>query len=122
MAKSRKPSRAKTSAGRADLHRVKTPRLPKQEYLDWRSFDPATFAKNDRFKLMDELLTYRDNLKELLRDKGKYVLIKGRAVVGIYADEQEAIRTAIDRFGGEPVLVKQIAVKEPMITMGGILD
>lgn len=63
MAKSGKPSRAKKSARRADHHQLETPRLPKQEYLDWRTFDPPTFAKNDCFKLMDGLLTYRDHLK-----------------------------------------------------------
>jgi hypothetical protein len=120
MAKSQKPAQAKKSAQRADSHQAKKPRLPKQQYLDWRTFDLSTFAHNDRFKLMEELLTYRDHLKELLHHKGKYVLIKGREVIGIYADEREAICEAATRFGGEPVLIKQIAVKELIHSMGGI--
>jgi hypothetical protein len=121
MAKAPRPTRAKKSARRADNHRVKKPRLPKQEYLDWRTFDPSMFAHNENFKLMEELFTYKAHLKELLRDKGKYVLIKGREVIGIYADEQDALREAAARFGYEPALIKQIAAKEPLITMGGIV-
>lgn len=121
MAKSQKPTAAKKSAQRADNDRVKKPRLPKQEYLDWRTFDPSMFAQNENFKLMEELFTYKAHLKELLRDEGRYVLIKGREVIGIYADHDDAVREAIDRFGVEPVLIKQIAAKEPLITMGGVV-
>ena len=121
MAKSQKPTRTNKPARRADHHRAKKPRLPKPEYLDWHTFDPSMYAHNENFKLMEELFTYKAHLKELLRDKGKYVLIKGREVVGIYADEQDALREAATRFGYEPVLIKEIAVKEPLITMGGIV-
>lgn len=65
------------------------------------------------------LVTYRDHLKELLRDKGKYVLIKGHDVIGIYEDEDTALREAVARFQDQPVLVKQIVAKEPVHTLGG---
>ena len=68
---------------------------------------------------MTKLITYKDHLEELLERKGDYVLIKGRQVIGIFADRQEAIEKAVDLFGGEPVLVKQIVVKEPIHTLGG---
>jgi hypothetical protein len=61
------------------------------------------------------------NHGQVSRGKGKYVLIKGREVIGIYANEQDALREAVSRFGYEPALIKQIAVKESLITMGGIV-
>ena len=68
--------------------------------------------------LAKNLVTYRDHLKELLRDKEKYVLIVEGKIIGIYAEEQEASREAIARFGDQPVLIKQIVAREPMISMG----
>jgi hypothetical protein len=119
MAKSKKSTGVKASTRRADHHRVKKPRLPKAEYLDWRTFDPSMFAPNPNFKLMDELFTYKHHLDDLLRDEGKYVLIKGREIVGIYANRGDAVREALERFGDEPVLIKEIAVKERIHSMGG---
>ena len=72
-------------------------------------------------RLKEELATFKGHLEELLRDEGKYVLIKGREVIGIYDDQQEALREAAIRFGGEPVLIKEIAVKERIHTMGGVV-
>jgi hypothetical protein len=100
--------------------RPKKPRLPKAEYIDWRTFDPSMFADNDD-AMIDEMVTYRDHLDELLRHKGKYVVIKGREIVGIYADRDKALIEAATRFGGEPAMVKQIVAKEPFIYMGGIV-
>ena len=33
---------------------------------------------------LDELTSYRDNLVTLLRDRGKYVVIKGNEIIGVY--------------------------------------
>jgi hypothetical protein len=120
MAEPKKPTRTKKPTGRTGIHRPKRPRLPEPRYLDWRTFDPSMFAKKDG-AMIEEMLTYRDHLKELLRDEGKYVVIKGREVIGVYAERDDALDEAIARFGSEPVFVKQIASKEPFITMGGIL-
>ena len=121
MAKSQKSTGTRKSAMRPDNHRVKKPRPPKQEYMDWRTFDPSTVRGTNAAELAEQLVTYREHLDELLRHKGKYVLIRGREIVGIYADEQEAMREAIDRFGGEHILIKQIVAREPVHYMGGIV-
>jgi hypothetical protein len=121
MSKSKKSTGAEKSNRRADNHQAKKPRFPEPRYLDWRTLDPSTLEYSKNFKLKEELFTYKDRLEELLRDEGKYVLIKGREVIGIYADEEEAIRDAAVRFGGEPVLIKQISAKERLFTMGGIV-
>jgi hypothetical protein len=88
-------------------------------FRNWRTFDPSKVV-GDR-TLIEELTTYRDHLDELLKRKGDYVLIKGRQVIGIFADRQEAIEKAYDLFGGQPALVKQIVARERIHTLGGVI-
>ena len=92
-------------------------RRPRRRFINWRTFDPSKVEGDQT--LLDELITYKDHLEELLERKGDYVLIKGRQVIGIFADRQEAIEKAVDLFEGEPVLVKQIVVREPIHYLGG---
>jgi hypothetical protein len=92
-------------------------RWPQPRFINWRTFDP-TKVEGDT-SLLEELVTYKDHLEELLERKGDYVLIKGRRVIGIFADRREAIEKAVDLFGGQPALVKQIVAKEPIHTLGG---
>ena len=115
MAKAKKPTRARGN------HRLKKWRPPKLELFDWSTFDPSMARGTDADSLARDLVTYRDHLKELLRDKGKYVLIVEGEIIGIYAEEQEALHEAATRFGDKPILVKQIVAKEPMITLGGAI-
>jgi len=120
MAKSHKPTQSKKTSRRAGEVRPKKAHLPKLRYLDWRTFDPSMFANKDDV-MIEEMVTYRDNLKELLRHKGKYVVIKGHEIIGIYADRQDALIEAATRFGSEPAMVKKIVAKEPFVYMGGIV-
>jgi hypothetical protein len=69
--------------------------------------------------LLEELITYKDHLDELLQRKGDYVLIKGRRIIGIFTDRQDAIEKAVALFGTEPALIKRIVAREPIITLGG---
>jgi hypothetical protein len=114
MAKKRKPIKRATSNSRP-----KKLRLPKPEFFDWRKFDPSMVRETGPDSLLDEMITYRDNLDELLRDEGKYVLIKGREIIGIYAERHEALEEAVARFGAQAVFVQKIAAKEPYIYLGG---
>jgi hypothetical protein len=113
MAKDKKPTR------RASNPRPKRWRRPKPQFFDWSKFDPSMVRENGPDSLVDELVTYRDHLKELLRDEGKYVLIKGREIIGIYTERDEALREAVARFGAQAVLVKKIAAKELVHYLGG---
>jgi hypothetical protein len=106
---------------RASKSRPKKLRPPQPPLFDWRKFDPSMVRETGPDSLLDEMITYRDNLEELLRDEGKFVLIKGREIIGIYAEEKEALREVVARFGAQAVLIKQIAAKEPMISMGGVI-
>ena len=86
---------------------------------DWHDFDPSQIEGDQT--LVEELTTYRDHLDELLERPGDYVLIKGKQVIGIFADRQEAIVKAYELFEGEPALVKKIVEKEPLYTLGGVI-
>jgi hypothetical protein len=59
--------------------------------------------------LEQELKTFKDKKQELLRQyNGKYVLIKGDQVIGIFESEKDAIGTGIQKFGNVPFLVKKV--------------
>jgi hypothetical protein len=55
-----------------------------------------------------ELETYKKALPTLLDKQGKYVLIKGDAVAGVWGTYEDAIQEGYRLFKLEPFLVKQI--------------
>lgn len=61
-----------------------------------------------------ELETFRNKLPELLQQgsKGKYVLIHGDIVSGVWDSWQEAARMGYEQFGIDPFLVKEITDEE----------
>ena len=87
--------------------------------FDWRDFQPEMLQGQSTFAV--ELTTYRDHLDSLLANSGKYVVIKGREIIGIHNDLDEAVEAAF-QFGPEPVLVKQIVEKEPVREVGHVLS
>ncbi|HEV3262712.1 MAG TPA: hypothetical protein VG013_38105 [Gemmataceae bacterium] len=60
--------------------------------------------------LEQELETYRRELPGLLSQEheGKYLLIRGQQVIGIWATEDEAYKTGRERFGLTPSMVRQV--------------
>jgi hypothetical protein len=94
-------------------------RRSRPKFVDWRTLDPSKIRGEK--VLVEELTTYRDSLDTLLEREGDYVLIKGRQVVGIFAEKEQAIEKGVALFGGEPVLVKRIVAKEPIHTTGGVI-
>lgn len=83
--------------------------------FNWREFDPAMLDGKD--DLAVELTAYRDNLDTLLKDRGKYVVIKGCEIVGVYRAHKAAMEAAF-RFVPGPVLVKKIVEEEPARKIG----
>ena len=64
--------------------------------------------------LDEEVQTYETRKPELLgNSEGKFVLIKGGEVAGIYESETDAITDGYNRFGNVPFLVRQILRVEP---------
>jgi hypothetical protein len=111
--------KAKKPIERVPINGAKRPPRPKRRLFDWSKYDPSQARRGRTETLADELVTYRDRLGDLLGDKGKFVLIKGRDVIGIYESRDDAIKEAVGRFRDAPVLVKQIVAKEPVVDLGG---
>ena len=64
--------------------------------------------------LDEEVRTYENRKPELLgSSEGKFVLIKGVEVAGIYESETDAITDGYNRFGNVPFLVRQVLRVEP---------
>lgn len=64
-----------------------------------------------------ERRTFQDRRDDLIANAlGKFVLIKGEEVVGIYDAEGDAVREAYNRFGNVPFFVKQIVEVEVPLT------
>ena len=59
--------------------------------------------------------TYRRILPDLLADPanvGRYVIIRGEAVGGVYPTVETAAEAACDRYGLEPFMLKKVVEKE----------
>jgi hypothetical protein len=97
---------------RVNGKRETTKRRPQPPSRDWHTHDPTKVEG-------DQTLLDKDHLDELLQRKGDYVLIKGRRIIGIFADRQDAIEKAVALFGTEPALIKRIVAREPILTLGG---
>ena len=59
--------------------------------------------------LEKELQTYNANREKLIgASNGKFVLIKGSEIAGVFDAHIDAIRQGYERFGNVPFLVKQV--------------
>jgi hypothetical protein len=68
-----------------------------------------------------ELATYERLKPELLADQakvGKYVLIKGDQLLGVYPTREEALEQGYERYLFEAFMVKQIAEVKPVYRSG----
>lgn len=59
-----------------------------------------------------ELKAYKEKLPTLLGQIGKYALLKGTEVVGVYDTYEDALKFGYEKFQLEPFLVKRIAPAE----------
>jgi len=60
-------------------------------------------------ELETELRFFETHRAELVREaRGKYALVKGEQLIGVYEDPNAAIRAGYEHFGNEPFLVKEI--------------
>jgi hypothetical protein len=62
--------------------------------------------------LEHELKTYRAKLPEMAEHEGKYALIKGDNIAGIYDTFGDALSIGYDKFGLSGFLVQKIAATE----------
>lgn len=61
-----------------------------------------------------ERQTYAEHLPELLGSAGKFVLILGREVGGVFGTYAEALAAGYGRYAVRPFLVKEINAVEPI--------
>jgi hypothetical protein len=71
--------------------------------------------------LAAEWNVYRREVGRLLAEghEGRWVLIKGEEIIGVWDTEGEADRVRLDRFLMQDVLLKQILTREPALRGGG---
>ena len=62
--------------------------------------------------LETEARTYERELAGLLSDEGKWVLIHGDEVVGVFETYQDALKIGYERYVLDPFMVKQIESTE----------
>ena len=63
-------------------------------------------------RLQTEIKTYNERLPDLLANEGKFVVIKGDEVIGIFDTYADAILTGREKFKDDFFLVKQVARHE----------
>src|SRR5437763_89858 len=61
--------------------------------------------------------TYRREVGRLLAEghEGKWVLIKGEEIIGLWSTGEEAKEVALQKFLLQPVLIHQIRTREPIL-------
>lgn len=62
--------------------------------------------------LEKELETFKRELPNLLAEEGKFVVISGDQVAGIYVSYEDALKVAYEKCGLTPFLVKKIQAVE----------
>jgi hypothetical protein len=62
--------------------------------------------------LETEQSTYERELPKLMPSAGKFALIQGNDVAGVYDTYQDALKVGYERYGLNPFMVKKIAAVE----------
>jgi len=68
-----------------------------------------------------ELETYRKALPDWIEQEGRWTLILGEEIGGVFDSREEATDQGYEKFGLAQFLVKQIHQVEPVYFMGGAL-
>ena len=90
--------------------------------FDNERMDPATVLGASSMALEMELATYRSKLSELQAQSGKFVLVHGQDIVGVYGTYEDALNAGYQKFGLDPFLVKKIQAVEEVQFVTRLLD
>ena len=71
-----------------------------------------TVAERKIDPLEKELKVYQDNLPALLSEEGKFALIVGSELVGVYSAYEDALKVGYQKAKLAPFLVKKISSTE----------
>ena len=68
--------------------------------------------------LRDEL-SFFESMKAqwLTAHEGKFVLIKGQELMGVFESQEQAYSVGLERLGNIPFLIKQVVKEEPVQTI-----
>lgn len=66
---------------------------------------------------LEKELQYYDKIKAdlLIKHKGKYALIKGEKLIGIFDSELKAYEAGVEKFGSQSFLIKHIISQEELV-------
>jgi hypothetical protein len=65
--------------------------------------------------LREELVFYESKKAEwLLAHEGKFVLIKGSKLLGVFETQEQAYSEGLQQLGNTPFLIKQVMKEEPV--------
>jgi hypothetical protein len=68
-----------------------------------------------------ETALYNEMLPQLLESSmGKYVVIKGRDVIGVFDDMNEGYRAALDKYGVTNFLLQPVRAEEPKLDFSNL--
>lgn len=86
---------------------VERPTIPHTELPEDTSDNPSADAWN----------LYRQEVGRMLAEGhgGRWVLIHGKEIVGIWGSRDEAKAVALERYLMQPVLIRQILSREPVL-------
>jgi hypothetical protein len=75
----------------------------------------ADCGKGDDGKVLHKELAFFESQRQVLlaAHEGKFALIKGCELAGIYASEAEAYAAGLEKFGNEPFLIKRVQRQDP---------
>jgi len=62
----------------------------------------------DVMALEKEIATYNRELAKLTDQEGKFVVIQGDVIIGVYVSYEDALKVAYEKCGLKPFLVKKI--------------
>ena len=98
------------------MERNPPPPLPSPQTIHYTELPPSrpgdTFAK--------EWETYRREVGRLLAEgnEGRYILIKGGEIIGIWNREEDALATGYQKYPLQPFFVHQIQERERLLRIG----
>lgn len=72
-------------------------------------------------QLEKDLQFFKKNKTEYLRVyEGKYLLIKNHTLIGSFDNEEAAYKTSLEKFGNEPILIKQVLKNEDTVSISSL--
>jgi hypothetical protein len=72
--------------------------------------------------LEKEIETYKKKLPELKAEEGKFVLIRGDTLVGVFTSYQDAVKEGYEKFKLEPFLIRKIQAFEQVQFITRLID